>query len=66
MQVGHLIISILDINSFCFRIINLGNIFFILFGNSKLIRTIIKFSEKLHTILNELSNRLPTFLFLRE
>lgn len=35
--------------------------FFILLGNYKLIRIIIKFSEKFHTIPNELYRQLLTF-----
>lgn len=60
-------VSFLDTNFFCFRIISLWIFFFfILLGNSKLFRMIIKFSEDHHTITNTLYNQLPKFLVLKE
>lgn len=61
MQLGHLIISILETSFFLVSELLVCEILFSLPGNYKLIRMIIKFSEKLHIIPNELYSHLPTF-----
>lgn len=62
MQLGHLIISILEKKiSFLFQNYWSVEYFFILLGIYKLIRIIIKFSEKFHIIPNELYRQLLTF-----
>ena len=65
MQLGHLIISILETIFFLVSELLVCGIFFSLPGNYKLIRMIIKFSEKLHIIPNELYSHLPTFWLKR-
>ena len=67
MQLGHLIISILDKKKNFFLVSELlvCGILFILLGNCKLIRMTIKFSEKFHIVPNELYRQLLTFWSVR-